>query len=123
MALITMAQAVTNLEKDPAIQKMIAKLKAEQVKSPARHARKYSGELMQISPLINFYCEQIGNITAELVYTDDDFTGKRVRDTEYDNELFAMRDSHITKLGVLQKQYKKVVKRLDQAIIDEDNGV
>jgi len=111
---ISMAEAVSKLEKNPAIQQALAEIKRKQKESPARHNRQFNLELMNISMELNGRCQIIGmltNIVLDAEYSNEDRT-----------EAYNRRSEEILIVAGLQQRHDKLVAELDQAIVDEDNA-
>jgi len=111
---ISMAEAVSKLEKNPAIQQALAEIKRKQKESPARHNRQFNLELMNISAELNGRCQIISMMTSVVL------------DNEYSNEdrveAYNRRRDEVLIVSGLQLRHDKLVAELDQAIIDEDNA-
>ncbi|CAB4153441.1 hypothetical protein UFOVP623_42 [uncultured Caudovirales phage] len=109
---ISMAEAVSNLEKNPKMQEVLAEIKRKREVSPARHARQFSLELMNISMELNGRCQIIGWCTQGLLDNS--------RSMEDRKEFLARRREEVLLVTDLQVRHDKIAAELDQAIIDED---
>jgi hypothetical protein len=110
---ISLADAVANLEKNPAIMKQLAKLKKRQKEFPAKHARQFNMELMNFSAHINFCSMRIGYLTSQVMNNSSDYSNKQI------DEMFALRQETIYDLASTQNKHDALVRELDLAVHNE----
>ena len=109
---ISMAEAVSKLESNPAMQAALAEIKCKREVSPARHNRQFNLELMNISMELNGRCQQISYLTEVVL------------DSKYPNEdrdeAYKLRTKEIFIVAKLQQKHDDLVRELDLAIHNED---
>ena len=109
---VSIVDAVASLGKDPAIQKAISDIKRKREVSPARHARQFNLELMNIGMELNGRCQQISYLTQ--VILDSDYSN------EDRTEAYNVRTKEIFAVARLQNRHDDLVRELDLAIHNED---
>jgi hypothetical protein len=109
---ISMAEAVSKLESNPAMQAALAEIKRKREVSPARHNRQFNLELMNIGMELNGRCQQISYLTEVVL------------DSKYPNEdrdeAYKLRTKEIFIVAKLQQKHDDLVRELDLAIHNED---
>ena len=111
---VSLADVVTNLADDPKVKAIFAKELKLKKESPARHERKFNLDLMNYSMEINFYCQQIGYITNQVLSNSNEYTEQEI------DEMFAQRQTTIFDLARVQQKHDELVRKLDSEIVLED---
>jgi hypothetical protein len=113
---ISLADVISDYEKNPEFMKHINELKRQQEESPARHNRKFSMKLWEYATKIDCAAMNVSMISKDIRQN-----GKHWSDEDMDL-AFAERKNQAQMLVDAQNEYDNEVAVLDQAIIDEDNS-
>ena len=113
---VSLADVISDYEKNPEFMKHINKLKKQQKESPARHNRKFSMKLWECATKI-----ECASMNVSMISKDIRQNGKHWSDEDMDL-AFAERKNQAQMLVDAQNEYDNEVAVLDQAIIDEDNS-
>jgi hypothetical protein len=113
---ISLADVISDYEKNPEFMKHINELKRQQAESPARHNRKFSMKLWEYATKI-----ECASMNVSMISRDIKQNGKHWSDEDI-NLAFAERKLQAQMLVDAQNAYDAEVAVLDQAIIDEDNA-
>ena len=113
---VSLADVISDYEKNPEFMNHINKLKKQQKESPARHNRKFSMTLWGCATKI-----ECASMNVSMISKDIKQNGQYWSDADLDL-AFAERKNQAQMLIDAQNEYDNEVARLDQAIIDEDNS-
>ena len=113
---VSLADVISDYEKNPEFMKHINELKRQQAESPARHNRKFSMKLWEYATKI-----ECASMNVSMISRDIKQDGQYWSDADLDL-AFAERKQQAQMLIDAQNEYDNEVARLDQAIIDEDNS-
>ena len=113
---VSLADVISDYEKNPEFMKHINKLKKQQKESPARHNRKFSMKLWECATKI-----ECASMNVSMISRDIKDNGQYWSDADLDL-AFAERKNQAQMLVDAQNEYDAEVAVLDQAILDEDNN-
>ena len=112
---VSLADVISDYEKNPEFMKHINELKRQQAESPARHNRKFSMKLWEYATKIECAAMNVSMISKDI----------RQNGNQWSNEdmtlACAERKKQAQMLVDAQNEYDAEVAVLDQAIIEEDN--
>lgn len=111
---VSLADIISDYEKNPEFMKTINKLKQRQKESPARHNRQFSLKLMEYGTKV-----QCAAMNVALITQDINRNGSRWSKEDLDL-AWAHRKEQAQMMIDAQNEYDAEVAILDQAIIDED---
>lgn len=113
---VSLADVISDYEKNPEFMKHINKLKKQQAESPARHNRRFSMKLWECATKIECAAMNVSMISKDIRQNSNHWS-----DADLDL-AFAERKNQAQMLVDAQNVYDAEVAMLDQAILDEDNS-
>ena len=116
MAYTSLADQIENLEKDPKFIKILDNLKKEQQESPARHALRFNMELWGYATEV-----QCHSMNVKMIARDMHENGPM-----WSSSDLLLAEKHLKEQAKLhdiaKNKYDKLLAKLEQAVVDEDNS-
>ena len=111
---VSLADIISDYEKNPEFMNHVNQLKKQQKESPARHNRKFSMKLWEYATKIQCASMNVAMISQDIKDNGQYWSGEDL------DLAFAERKNQAQMLVDAQNAYDAEVAVLDQAIIDED---